>query len=109
MSRALSLTLFWGEIRSKKEEKEKNKESFEAHTTVAPSSWGEKRDREKRRSFYQADKKSEARRTISMKAFTPLCRSWCEQVKAFFTGLHGHQSKTLAMFVLGAIRARSVS
>jgi hypothetical protein len=43
-----------------------------------------------------------------MKAFTPLCRSWYEQVKAFFTGLHGHQSKTLAMFVLGAIRAESI-
>ncbi len=43
-----------------------------------------------------------------MKAFTPLCRSWYGQVKAFFTGLHGHQSKTLAMFVLGAIRAESI-
>jgi hypothetical protein len=43
-----------------------------------------------------------------VKAFTPLCRSWYEQVKAFFTGLHGHQSKTLAMFVLGAIRAESI-
>lgn len=43
-----------------------------------------------------------------MKAFTPLCRSWYEQVKAFFTRLHGHQSKILAMFVLGAIRAESI-
>jgi hypothetical protein len=43
-----------------------------------------------------------------MKAFTPLCRSWHEQVKTFFTGLHGHQSKTLALFVLGAIRAESI-
>ncbi|MDQ2906045.1 MAG: transposase [Chloroflexota bacterium] len=33
---------------------------------------------------------------------------WCQQVKAFFTGLHGHQSKTLAMFVLGAIKAESI-
>jgi hypothetical protein len=43
-----------------------------------------------------------------MKAFTPLCRAWHEQVKAFFTRLHGHQSKALAMFVLGAIRAESI-
>lgn len=43
-----------------------------------------------------------------MRAFTPLCQSWYEQVKAFFTELHGHQSKTLAMFVLGAIRAESI-
>lgn len=43
-----------------------------------------------------------------MKAFTPLCRAWHEQVKAFFTRLHGHQSKALAMFVLGAIRAESM-
>lgn len=43
-----------------------------------------------------------------MRAFTPLCQSCYEQVKAFFTELHGHQSKTLAMFVLGAIRAESI-
>lgn len=43
-----------------------------------------------------------------MKAFTPLCQAWHEQVKAFFTRLHGHQSKALAMFVLGAIRAESI-
>jgi len=29
-------------------------------------------------------------------------------VKEFFTKLHGHQSKTLAMFVLGAIKAESI-
>jgi len=33
---------------------------------------------------------------------------WHQQVKEFFTKLHGHQSKTLAMFVLGAIRAESI-
>jgi len=43
-----------------------------------------------------------------MKAFTPLCRAWHEQVKAFFNRLHGHQSKALAMFVMGAIRAESI-
>ncbi|GHO60341.1 hypothetical protein [Ktedonobacter robiniae] len=43
-----------------------------------------------------------------MRAFTPLCRAWYEQVKAFFIRLHGHQSKTLALFVLGAIRAESI-
>ncbi len=43
-----------------------------------------------------------------MNAFTPLCTAWYEQVKAFFTSLHGHQSKSLAMFVLGAIRAESI-
>ncbi len=43
-----------------------------------------------------------------MNAFSPLCRVWHEQVKTFFEHLHGHQSKTLAMFVLGAIRAKSM-
>ena len=43
-----------------------------------------------------------------MNAFSPLCKVWHEQVKAFFTQLHGHQSKTLALFVLGAIKARSI-
>jgi hypothetical protein len=43
-----------------------------------------------------------------MHAFNPLCRVWHEQVKQFFTQLHGHQSKTLAMFVLGAIKAKSI-
>jgi len=43
-----------------------------------------------------------------MNALSPLCRVWHEQVKAFFTQLHGHQSKTLAMFVLGAIKAKSI-
>jgi DDE family transposase len=37
-----------------------------------------------------------------------LCDAWQKQVQAFFTSLHGHQSKTLAWFVLGAIRAKSV-
>jgi Transposase DDE domain len=43
-----------------------------------------------------------------MKAFKPLCRVWHQQVKDFFGKLHGHQSKTLAMFVLGAIKAESI-
>ena len=43
-----------------------------------------------------------------MNAFSPLCTVWHHQVKAFFQGLHGHQSKTLALFVLGAIRAESI-
>jgi hypothetical protein len=37
-----------------------------------------------------------------------LCEAWQKQVQAFFTSLHGHQSKTLAWFVLGAIRAKRV-
>jgi hypothetical protein len=37
-----------------------------------------------------------------------LCQAWQKQVQEFFTQLHGHQSKTLAWFVLGAIRARSL-
>jgi hypothetical protein len=36
-----------------------------------------------------------------------LCTVWQQHVKSFFTGLHGHQSKILAMFVLGAIKAKS--
>jgi hypothetical protein len=43
-----------------------------------------------------------------MNAFSPLCTVWHQQVKSFFTGLHGHQSKTIAMFVLGAIKAESI-
>lgn len=43
-----------------------------------------------------------------MNAFTPLCTAWYEQVKAFFRTLHGHQSKSLALFVLGAIKAESI-
>jgi hypothetical protein len=41
-------------------------------------------------------------------AFGPLCTVWHEQVKAFFTHLHGHQSKVLAMFTWGAIQAKSI-
>lgn len=37
-----------------------------------------------------------------------LCEAWQRQVQDFFTRLHGHQSKTLAWFVLGAIRAQSI-
>lgn len=37
-----------------------------------------------------------------------LCEAWQKQVQEFFTSLHGHQSKTLAWFVLGAIRAQSI-
>ena len=43
-----------------------------------------------------------------MNTFSPLCTYWQQQVKDFFQELHGHQSKTLAFFVLGAIRAESV-
>jgi hypothetical protein len=37
-----------------------------------------------------------------------LCEAWQRQVQGFFISLHGHQSKTLAWFVLGAIRAQSI-
>ena len=43
-----------------------------------------------------------------MNTFTPLCTMLCEQVKDFFQGLHGHQSKALSLFVIGAIRAESI-
>jgi hypothetical protein len=43
-----------------------------------------------------------------MTTFTPLCTTLYEQVKEFFQGLHGHQSKTLSLFVMGAIRAESI-
>ncbi len=42
-----------------------------------------------------------------MNASSPLCIAWQKQVKEFFTGLHGHQSKTVSLFVLGAIQANS--
>lgn len=38
----------------------------------------------------------------------PLWTVWQDQVKEFFTHLHGHQSKTLALFVVGVIKARSL-
>src|SRR2546423_729131 len=44
----------------------------------------------------------------SMKRFSPLCSQWHGQVKHLFTMLHGHQTKVLAMFVLGAIKAESI-
>ncbi len=43
-----------------------------------------------------------------MKHFSPLCSQWHGQVKQLFTRLHGHQTKVLAMFVLGAIKAESI-
>ncbi len=43
-----------------------------------------------------------------MHAFSPLCAEWHQQVKDFFTKLHGHQSKALALFVWGAIKAQSI-
>lgn len=43
-----------------------------------------------------------------MNAFSPLCAEWHQQVKDFFGKLHGHQSKTLALFVWGAIKAKSI-
>ena len=43
-----------------------------------------------------------------MKHFSPLCSQWHGQVKQLFTILHGHQTKVLAMFVLGAIKAESI-
>jgi hypothetical protein len=43
-----------------------------------------------------------------MNTFSPLCTVWHQQVKEFFSGLHGHQSKTLSLFVLGAIKAKSI-
>src|SRR5690348_2543558 len=43
-----------------------------------------------------------------MKHFSPLLSHWHGQVKQFFTRLHGHQTKVLAMFVLGAMRAESI-
>jgi hypothetical protein len=46
-------------------------------------------------------------RTISMTSL--LGTVWQTQAEEFFTELHGHQSKTLALFVLGVIKAKSVS
>ncbi len=43
-----------------------------------------------------------------MNRFSPLLSHWHGQVKQLFTILHGHQTKVLAMFVLGAIRAESI-
>ncbi len=43
-----------------------------------------------------------------MTTFSPLCTVWHRQVKEFFTRLHGHQSKILSLFVLGAIKANSI-
>jgi hypothetical protein len=70
---------------------------------------GEKGEQKKKRDrSTKQNKKPSLRRTISMNAFSPLCTVLYQHVKEFFQGLHGHQSKTLAMFVLGAIRAESI-
>ncbi len=43
-----------------------------------------------------------------MKHFSPLCSQWHGQVKQLFSMLHGHQTKVLALFVLGAMKAESI-
>lgn len=43
-----------------------------------------------------------------MDTLTPLCTSLHQQVKEFFRDLHGHQSKMVALFVTGALRAGSL-
>ncbi len=40
---------------------------------------------------------------------SPLCTLWQKQVKEFFQQLHGHQSKTLALFVFGVMKAKSLA
>lgn len=42
-----------------------------------------------------------------MNAFSPLWRVWHQQVKEFLSSLHAHHRKSLALFVLGAIKAES--
>jgi hypothetical protein len=44
---------------------------------------------------------------ISMDAPTLLWEAWREQVKQLFPSLHGHQQKTLAWMVLGAVLSGS--
>lgn len=43
-----------------------------------------------------------------MKHFSPLLSHWHGEVKQLFTRLHGHQTKVLSLFVLGAIKAESI-
>ncbi len=43
-----------------------------------------------------------------MNRFSPLLSYWHGEVKQLFPELHGHQTKVLAMFVLGAMRAESI-
>jgi hypothetical protein len=43
-----------------------------------------------------------------MKPFSILCSTLQQHVKEFFQELHGHQSKTLSLFIMGAIRAESI-
>ncbi len=38
-----------------------------------------------------------------MDASSVLWTSWHEQLKELLTGMHGHQKKTLAFFVLGCL------
>src|SRR6266487_509240 len=55
------------------------------------------------RSSQQAEKTVEAWRTISMDASSVLWANWQEQLKELLPGIHGHQKKTLALFVLGIV------
>src|SRR6266567_410550 len=59
------------------------------------------------RSSQQAEKTVEAWRTISMDASSVLWANWQEQLKELLTGIHGHQKKTLAFFVLGIVLSGS--
>jgi hypothetical protein len=46
-------------------------------------------------------------RTTSMNTSRVLWTSWHEQPKEVLTGIHGHQKKTLALFVLGIVLSGS--
>lgn len=43
-----------------------------------------------------------------METMSPLCTAFYEQVKPSFQVLHGHQAKTLSLFVMGAMRAECI-
>ncbi len=47
-------------------------------------------------------------RTISMDASAVLWEHWRAQVKQLLSGIHGHQKKTLALFVIGIMLSGSV-
>jgi len=64
---------------------------------------GEGGEKEQTKSVQQAEKTVEAWRTISMDASSGLWTNWQEQLNALLRGIHGHQKKTLAFFVLGIV------
>ncbi len=68
---------------------------------------GQGGEEEHMRSSYKQKKTKTVWRTTSMDAPSVLWMNWHEQLKELLTGIHGHQKKRLAFFVLGIVLSGS--